>query len=380
MKGTHEALVDRDTWELAQKKLLAERERTSFAPRNPAYYLKTIFCCGHCQKGLIGRTETDRARGKKTVVYICPSYVQADAGKYKDKITCGYQRISHADAEQLLLDKIAELGLPFEETASEGARNNIEARLKQLGHEDETYSEQWQQWTGEGIDALAAYLQDAYPDYANYPEIRNLRELAWEWYYRDGDEDRVYWKGKPDDYKPKHLPLTLTDLRKAVDEAEAAVVREASKKIAQLREEHKRLTLAWAKASDLQQGVLKEEIEKLEAQIRELEPRTTPLAQRFEALYAAEQKVREEREKLMAEWPTLENREKGEALRRLFNTVTLFWERVFRPASTNPTRPRKTDRPGRWSYTLQKDQIKWSFASCDLGDSCSPGTCSRSGR
>jgi hypothetical protein len=86
-------------------------------------------------------------------------------------------------------------------------------------------------------------------------------------------------------------------------------------------------------------------------------------------LYAAEAERQAEREKLLAEWPTLEGREKGEALRRLFDTVTLFWDKQFHPALHKPTRPRKTDRTGRWSYTLKRDAIKWAFATSDLGSS-----------
>ena len=43
---------------------------------------------------------------------------------------------------------------------------------------------------------------------------------------------------------------------------------------AQLRHEHQSLTLNWAKATDEMQHVLKAEIDSLELQIREWEPRT----------------------------------------------------------------------------------------------------------
>ena len=94
-----------------------------------------------------------------------------------------------------------------------------------------------------------------------------------------------------------------------------------------------------------------------------------PVSKRLEALYAAEGKIRSERRKLLAEWPHLENREKGESLRRLFNTVTLFWKGTFHPAEAKPGRPRKTNRSGRWSYSLQKEKIGWAFAALDSGSS-----------
>src|SRR5262249_51333682 len=73
-QDTHEALVDRKTWELAQKKLADERERISYAPRNPAYYLKQLFVCGHCGKGLAARTENGAGR-EKVVIYVCSTYI-----------------------------------------------------------------------------------------------------------------------------------------------------------------------------------------------------------------------------------------------------------------------------------------------------------------
>jgi hypothetical protein len=243
---------------------------------------------------MIGRTQRDPGTKKKRVLYVCPTY-QAGTSAMRET-ACGYQRILHTDAEKMLFAKIEEMGLPYEATASQGARANIQAHLEQLGHKDGEYSEQLIRWTCEGIDALVAYLEDTYPDYANDPhanhsQLKKLGVLALDWYHR-------YWEGsshyadKPDTHQPLGLPLTLADLRKAVNEVETAVVEGAQKKIEELRKEYASYTKAWAKASDLQQGVLKEEIEKLEAQIRDLEPKTVPLAQRFEALAAAEEKLR----------------------------------------------------------------------------------------
>lgn len=139
-QNTHEALVDRPTWELAQKKLAAERARTSHAPRNPAYYLKQIFVCGHCGKSMAARTERCGKTGKRTVVYVCASYIQGRCGGYPSE--CGYHRISHDDAERLLLDKIRELNLAYHDAGSTQARDNLSERLARLGHEDEEFSRQ----------------------------------------------------------------------------------------------------------------------------------------------------------------------------------------------------------------------------------------------
>lgn len=350
MKDTHEPLVDRKTWELAQQKLADERERTSHAPRNPAYYLKQIFVCGHCGKSMAARTETG-PNGHRTVVYVCSTYLRGRQNGHP--VPCGYQRITHEDAEQLLMDKIKELNLPLDKMASDGARVNLQERLTRLGHEDEESVRQWEAWVQEGINDLADYFNEAYqPD---YKVLQRLRKLAL----------RVYCGEKIEGQDFTRLPLALREFNKALREAEKQAVKQAETKVAEIREEHRSLTLSWAKATDDMQAVLKQEIENLETQRREWEARTLPMTERLSRLYTAEEERQAERQRLLAEWPKLENREKGEALRRLFHTVKLYWDRGFHPASPNPSRPRKTDRPGRYSYTLQGNRIEWRFTATD---------------
>jgi hypothetical protein len=180
-------------------------------------------------------------------------------------------------------------------------------------------------------------------------------------------------------------PLTrvaaeLGNLRDAIHAAETSAVETAREKLVGMEAEHAALTRAWVKASEGMQKVLKQDIDRLEADMQTWKPRTVPLSDRLGSLYAAEKERAQQRQKLLAEWPGLEQRERGAALLRLFKRVTLFWSREWHPASANPTRPRKTNRPGRWACTLERDQIKWAFANSELDDRNSPGTCSRSGR
>jgi hypothetical protein len=378
-RDTHPPLVDRKTWELAQRKLAAERQRPCFAPRNPAYYLKQLFVCGHCGKGLTGRTETDPATREKKVIYVCPTYVAGRCNGHP--VSCGYQRITHDEAERLLLDKVAELNLPFEETASQGARANLEVRLERLGQDSDEGWDRWLGWIEAGVAAFLDYLRD---NYRMRPESLQRLEKTARCLYTWGDLHPSHVAGLPATPEGR-LPsaaearrvrrmgpeqrAALDAFRHELREAERAAVAEAGQTVAKLRQDHKALTLAWAKASDLQQGVLKEEIERLEAEVRDWEPRTVPLSERLKALKDEEQKRQAERDKLLAEWPALESREKGEALRRLFSTVTLYWDRTWHPARRKPARPRKTARAGRWSYALKKNEIKWAFAVCDLASS-----------
>jgi hypothetical protein len=111
-----------------------------------------------------------------------------------------------------------------------------------------------------------------------------------------------------------------------------------------------------------------DEIKRLEAERDRWQRRAVPLEERFLAIMAAEAERQGERQRLLDEWPSLEAREKGESFRRLFKTVTLYWRKVYHPASARPTRPRKTNRPGRNSYHLDRGRIEWAYPVSDLGD------------
>ena len=154
-KDTHKGLIVRKVWNRAVEKMQDERTRTSFSPRNPAYYLKQIFVCGHCGKNMQGRTETDRATGKRTVVYMCSSYV---AGKSNGQnVACGAYRITHEEAEKLLLDKIKELNLEYDKLTSEIARASMNEQITKLRREGTQQVGGWFDLLSEGAEALVEY-------------------------------------------------------------------------------------------------------------------------------------------------------------------------------------------------------------------------------
>jgi hypothetical protein len=338
--NTHEGLIDRPTWELAQKKLTAERRRTSHAPRNPAYYLKQLFVCGHCGKGLTGRTETDSKTGKKKVIYLCSTYVGGRCGGHE--VECGYQRITHEAAERLLLDKAKELNLEQESMTSGAARLNLQDRLARLGHEDEQSNQQWKKAFEDGLDAFADYLSEEYPE-MDWRELQKMRKQAWRFYCSE----------------------RLEDLRNDIQKAEQRAVQAARSKLSELRSEHTSLTKSWARATEAMQAVLLDEIKRLELEIGAWEGRTVPMTERLKSVYSAESERQAERERLLAEWPALESREKGEAMRRLFTQVTLFWEKKWHPTPERPSRKRATNRSGRFGYTLRSDRTQWEYTELD---------------
>jgi hypothetical protein len=358
-EGTHDPLIDRHTWALAQEKLAWEREQltvpdrhghchsTRIASRNPDYWLRSLFLCGHCGRPLAGRTETDWRSGKKRTVYVCSTYVKGRCGGHA--VPCGYQTISHSDAEQLLLDKIKELNLVYDELASGGARDNLRQRLELLGQESARSEQLASDYVAERVETLNSYFTEVLG--WKSPPVTGSGEGGDGWRF----DPKARGKGKderPDPY-----------------DVEAWDVQRAKRKLASLTEDHTALTLKWAKATDGMQAVLLDEIKRLEAERDHWQRRAVPLEERFEEIRAAEADRQDERQRLLAEWPALEGREKGEAFRRLFKAVKLFWERRYHPASERPTRPRRTNRPGRYSYHLDRSRIEWELPLSDLGDS-----------
>jgi predicted site-specific integrase-resolvase len=346
-KNTHEGLIDRATWKRAQDKLSSERQRVSYPARNPAYYLKQIFVCGHCGKNLTGRSEQGKA------FYVCSSYVN---GKINGQPTeCGYHRISHDDAEKLLMDKINELDLQYDSVASDEARSNIASQVERLNEHDEEAQKLWETYFKEGTQAFLEYIKrECRP---NAKALAKLKEVAESFY---GGAQILRSKSFDG------LPMKIEEFRKIVASIDREGVEKAKDDANRLTEELRSYVKAQATASELSGKILQEEIARVEAEIKDCKLRTVPLTERLKTIWSGEDERAAERRKLRRELPALQNREKGEALRRLFNTVTLFWDRTFIQASEKPTRPRKTNREGRYRYTLRRDKIQWNMQTSNL--------------
>ncbi|ADB16920.1 Recombinase [Pirellula staleyi DSM 6068] len=353
-KDTHAGLIDRKTWDLAQKKLESGENRSSFSPRNPNYYLKQIFVCGHCGSNMTGRTDPKT----KKVLYVCSSYVNSRVNGTEMK--CGFNTIAHDYAEQLLLNKLKEMGVGSKVSEGTMIRGGLDERLAQLGHADEESSKLWSQYFSEGLKAFAVYITESFPDLDDYKEIQRLKKLAASFYFKED----------VDCFSFARLPIkNIRQLREAIIAAEGTIVGKAMEKLSKLKREHEYCTEKWLRMTELQEPIIRRKIDRLESQIEEWEPRTVSLSKRLKILCEAETERQAERDKLIDEWPRLQARERGEALRQIFNTVKLFWNREFHAAREIPDRPRKTDRPGRFKYTLDCARIEWGFATTDLNGS-----------
>jgi hypothetical protein len=355
-EDTHEALIDKKTWQLAQTKLDDEAKRNGFAPRNPAYYLRHLFVCGHCGKNMTARSERNKETGAKHVVYVCSTYIQGRCGGHA--VQCGYQSITHHDAEQLLFDKCKEMDIVFDPEQSTTARQDMKNRLAHIGHDSDEAWEEWGRHIAEGMNALVDYLTDFCP--MTDKEITILTELAVKFYEAHSLNESDFASCR----------ITLDEFWEAVLKVEGKTTTEAKKESLQVEQEHKQITLAWAKATEGMQAVLREELERLEGRREELRPKTILLTERIGKLQRAEQDRKIEIGELLTAYPKMEAREKGEAFRRLFKTVTLFWDKTFHARKPGTKYYKhKTERTGRWKYTLKRAAIKWVFEESKLASS-----------
>lgn len=352
MTDTHEALITRKTWELAQAKIASEtqdreKKRTSFSPRNPNYFLKQILVCGHCGKGMVGRTEKNG-----TVVYLCGSYVNAHT--IGNPHECGFHSIKHEYAEGLLLAKAAELGIPV--TVPEGIETpkSVNLRLENLQDASDEAVEELADAIKDGTQALIKYFREHYDLTAK--ELSSIKRCAAE-FYNVGDLTRRY---------RELLPVDFRDFKKAIDDCERRAIKMAAKHFQQLKDQHTKLVIAKALASDREKVVLAHQVESIEAELDKWEPRMLPLIDKIQAIHDADDARLKQYSDLLVDWPNMEARAKGEALRRIFDKVHLFWDKQWHPSEEKPSRPRTTDRDGRWSYTLKVEQIEWGLKDIDL--------------
>jgi hypothetical protein len=264
----------------------------------------------------------------------------------------------------LLLDKVRELNLRIDDTPGEGLKATTRGRLRRLRLDDRQDVKRFGNALKVGIVALSAHLAEQYPDAAaDYAQFRRLRKLAAACFISPDDLDG------PDDHQPDAaVPITVAQLRQALRDAEQALVERATRTVAELREEHRTLSLRWAKAPTEQVAqVLKDETERLEEKARKWERWITPLSQQIRDLHQEHAQRRQERTRLVKGYKRLPLLERGEALRRIFQGVVLHWDREDCPPPRKRKRGRKTRQKARSRYVLQFDRIEWRLApDCGL--------------
>lgn len=338
-KNAHKPLIDKKVWAAAQKRLAKEKSLNgaNYSPRNPHYWLKGLLTCGHCGKSMVGRTEKGRG-----VVYVCVDFVNGNMTGIKDK--CGYHAIRHVDAERMLLDTLTDRGIEWEEL---GRRELPKAddQLRGVKGQAAEASKALDRIIDDGIEAFVRYADGAYAGLS-----KKERRSAAEYF-------ESYSEGLPKgEYKK---------LGAAISRAEQAAAKFAQESLAKVEARHKKITLATLDATAAQRPIFNEECRLLESQMAELRAAAVPVSVRLDAAYDRIEEIAANIARIKKEIDRAPDRLKGELLKSVIDKATLFWTRQHVPPSANPTRPRTTERNGRYRYSLDTSRITVDFVSSD---------------
>ena len=346
-ENTHEALIDQQTWRRTKERLeraeqQQEENRYRLSPKRPEFFLKNILYCGHCGRGMTGRSD----KGKPG--YVCSTYnAGMTTGK---KAKCGFHRITHDDAEALILGKLKEIGHDLGKTSGKKSRAKLEERISDLESEHEDKTWQTEKLIREGTEALIKYLGE------NYQVSKaSLQKLQ-------GRLSAMYrWGAIPHRWR-EDLPFEYEEIREAVREAEAEAVANVKREYQILEEKHAKKTSEWGNiANQRRKAVLEKELDEMEAELDTLSEQTKTITERLAEFKDAQRELRQSVDSLLAEYEGIDSRLKGCELESIFNSVRLYWDERWHEAEQNPSRERKTTRPGRSSFQLRTDQIQWDI-------------------
>lgn len=351
-EGVHEGLIDHETWERAKARIAKQRKTTTnHGARNPGYYLSGVLFCGHCGSKMVGRTDTHPTTKEKTVFYVCSAYQTGRSNGTPDDSRCGYHRIKHDEAEKFLTDYLDDNHSELKQLLESGSCEPSERMNQVISRDDITteYRDAVPKLFEESVSAFVHYAGGEFVDLS----AAERRSTALFYEAADDAVDAVD-------------PAWLGRLGGEIEAAEQKAATAARKRIAVLEEEHSAFTMSWAVASGRQKDVLQKKCDELEKEIAELTPKMTPVSRRIEQAFSNLDERTEKRRKMIADLESSEPRRRGEAFKRIFERVEFAWDREWHPAAEKPTRERKTERAGRYSYTLRSDLISVVLCNPDL--------------
>jgi DNA invertase Pin-like site-specific DNA recombinase len=334
----HKPLIDKKLWKAAQKRIDKEKalNGANYSSRNPNYWLKGLLYCGHCGKPLVGRTDKD------VVGYICTSFVTNHQTGLEGK--CGFYRIRHDDAERLLLDTLTDHGIEWEELARRDLPK-ADDQLRVVRGQASDASKALDRIIEEGVQAFVSYADGAYADLSK----KERRSAAS--FFESGAEGL-----SNRDYRT---------LGSAIHRAEQAAAKAAQENLTKVEARHKKVTLALLDASPAQAVIFKEECRQLESQMADLRAASVPVSIRLEAAYERIDEIAASIVRIKREIERAPDRAKGELFKSVIDKATLYWTRQHVSPSAKPTRPRTTDRNGRYRYALDTSRITVDFVSSD---------------
>ncbi len=305
-EGTHEGLVNAETWQQANENLQKLKTKKTRRPRSNAYYLRPLLICGHCQKPMQARMEhsgNSKTQRRRYPIYYCPGW--ADDLKQRPVVI---HSIKHSEVEAFIFRRLGELNIEVESATELQDIAELHARYNQ----NET-----------GIRAffktgVLEYLAEVkrFADWAGCPDPKLITDIATvaghpDWTFGEKGGDPAY-----------------DELKTRLKQIDARKVRVAEKRLAELDEEH-RAAVRFAMRSNLDERtiqVAEEEVKRLAEERKTVLVETKPFMERYQEKVA---ELVDFRTRLLALLKTVQETDvdaRAVRLMEVLQSVTLFFQ------------------------------------------------------
>jgi DNA invertase Pin-like site-specific DNA recombinase len=284
-----EAIISREVWQAAQDKIAARGKQAAPA-RNPDLWLAGLVACGVCGGCMMGFTRT---RGAERHCFCCSHH-----RRYGAASKCKLNKVPHRLVQALLMKYLDEAGVKLEKIAFTHVPGEA---LRALQEAAWSRSREYLGTLAEMVEVLHA------------AGIRTGEEIDGQWY--DTCDVQAEYRHLHQ-ARQKELAGTIS----AKEEELRGYVRNIPKL-----------------SSELAIRLAEEEVERLGRELEELKRQALPLDERAAQLRVAiaetQVRYREAREALDGS----ENRQKGEAVRRVVRRIVLHFEPIENPPPRTPT-------------------------------------------
>ena len=302
-EGTHEGLVDPETWRESNENLQKVKTRKAHRPRSGAYYLRPLLVCGHCGRPMEARMEQGGNPGnrRRYPIYYCS--VWDEAKQYRTV----RHRIRHSEVEAFIL-------------------KNLEALHVEVGQatEVQALAELYDRYTQDEADAKE-FFRKGVQDYL--AEVRHFQEWAGCLDPHLADIISAVARHPDWNFAEKGADPGYDDLKALLHQIDARKVALATERLAELEAEH-RGAVRYAMRHDLDertQRVAQDEVNRLATRMKGLEAETTPFLDRYQERLA---QLQEFRHRLLALLNTLKTADvdaRAVKLAEVLKSVTLYF-------------------------------------------------------
>jgi DNA invertase Pin-like site-specific DNA recombinase len=332
-KDAHPALIDLNTFDKAQERY--KNSKRHIRLRFPNYWLRGTLVCGHCRKALICKQERNGLKpgpykkgpkkgmarqGKGRVpAYGCQTYIYAK--QHGLTCTCKRNTITHADAERLVLDYLKTVRAEIDLSTDQ---NDYDALLALFSQFSAKTDECWAV-AREGLADYCTRIKEAFGLTADGKKDEDhllalLRELL----------ERYNAKAQARGEEPFDMS-DMYDLVAVIEEEKIVLARS---RLEAAKMKLKPIALSWAQATGYERDVLREEVERLNAEIARWQAETVPLLDRLDAIEDECNAIRDRIDTAILTLEESADLRKAEIVREVLSEVVLYWK-------PNPKRPRE---------------------------------------